>query len=158
MIASGYEDDNDASALRLDPAFNLAQGVLPSDLGLASQPTISRFENLPDVRSLPRVERALVDLYRTSFRQTPKRVAPDPGAAPHIGELENSVKARFEAGPKTAKLRRFKEFYDGAASWSRVRRRSSTPALRPSSRFFWARLSYWRRVSGLASGDCCDKI
>ena len=32
------------------------------------------------------------------------------------------MKARFEAGAKKAKLRRFKEFYDGAASWSRVER------------------------------------
>ena len=30
------------------------------------------------------------------------------------------AKARFEAAPKDGKLRRFKEFFDGAASWSRV--------------------------------------
>jgi hypothetical protein len=30
MIASGYEDGNDATAMRSDPAFKLAQGVLPS--------------------------------------------------------------------------------------------------------------------------------
>jgi hypothetical protein len=36
--------------------------------------------------------------------------------------LETSTKARFEAGAKTVKLRRFKEFYDGAASWGRVER------------------------------------
>ncbi|MCY0725530.1 transposase, partial [Klebsiella pneumoniae] len=30
--------------------------------------------------------------------------------------------ARFEASPKTNKVRRFKEFLDGAASWSRVER------------------------------------
>jgi hypothetical protein len=33
-----------------------------------------------------------------------------------------STKARFEAAPKDGKLRRFKEFFDGAASWSRVER------------------------------------
>jgi hypothetical protein len=30
--------------------------------------------------------------------------------------------ARFEASTKTGKVRRFKEFFDGAASWSRVER------------------------------------
>jgi hypothetical protein len=50
------------------------------------------------------------------------------GAAPtktlrrHVEALEASAKASFEAGPKKAKVRRFKEFYDGAASWSRVER------------------------------------
>lgn len=39
MIASGYEDGNDASALRSDPAFKLAQDALPSGPDLASQPT-----------------------------------------------------------------------------------------------------------------------
>jgi len=227
MIASGYEDGNDASTLRSDPAFKLAQGVLPSGLDLASQPTISRLENLPNVRSLLRMGRALVDLYCASFRQTPKRIVLDLddtfdavhggqqlrlfnahydeygfqpivvfdgdgrfitavlrpakrpkgveirsflrrllralranwpatqiliradshyccpevidfcrannldfilGVAPtttlrrHIEDLEKSTQARFEAGPKTTKLRRFKEFYDGAESWSRVER------------------------------------
>ena len=36
--------------------------------------------------------------------------------------LEESTKARFDAGVQTAKVRRYKEFYDGAASWSRVER------------------------------------
>ena len=40
----------------------------------------------------------------------------------HVAELEASTKARFEAAPKDGKTRRFKEFYDGAASWSRVER------------------------------------
>ena len=40
----------------------------------------------------------------------------------HVGDLEASVKARYEAAPNPGKARRFKEFYDGAASWSRVER------------------------------------
>jgi len=32
------------------------------------------------------------------------------------------MKARFETSPKSGKLRRFKQFWDGAASWSRVER------------------------------------
>ena len=37
MIASGYEDGNDATALRSDLAFKLAQNVLPSSPELSSQ-------------------------------------------------------------------------------------------------------------------------
>ena len=77
MIASGYEDGNDASALRSDPAFKLAQGALPSGPDLASQPTISRLENLPDVRSLLRMGRAFVDLFCASYARVPKRIVLD---------------------------------------------------------------------------------
>jgi hypothetical protein len=49
-------------------------------------------------------------------------VAPTATLRRHIEELEASTKARFEAGAKTAKLRRFKAFFDGAKSWSRVER------------------------------------
>ena len=40
MIASGYEDGNDATTMRSDPAFKLAQDVLPSGSrsGLAANP------------------------------------------------------------------------------------------------------------------------
>jgi Transposase DDE domain group 1 len=77
MIASGYEDGNDATALRSDPAFKLAQGVLPSGPGLASQSTISRLENLPDIRSLLRMEQALIDFYCASYARVPKRIVLD---------------------------------------------------------------------------------
>jgi hypothetical protein len=49
-------------------------------------------------------------------------VAPTTTLRRHIEELEASTKARFEAGAKTVKLRRFKAFFDGAKSWSRVER------------------------------------
>jgi hypothetical protein len=55
MIASGYEDGNDADSLRADPMFKLAMGRLPGDTDLCSQPTISRLENLPDARTLLRM-------------------------------------------------------------------------------------------------------
>ena len=227
MIASGYEDGNDATALRSDPAFKLAQGVLPSGPDLASQSTISRLENRPDVRSLLRMGRAYIDFYCASFTRVPKQVVLDfddtfdavhggqqlrlfnahydeygfqpmvvfdgegrfvtamlrPAKRPsgreiraflrrllrairanwpatqilirgdshyccpevidfcrandlgfilgvtpsttlrrHVETLEANAKARFKAGAKTAKVRRFKELYDGAASWSRVER------------------------------------
>src|SRR5687767_5401438 len=77
MIAAGYEDGNDASDLRRDPLFKMALDRAPSDRALCSQPTISRLENWPDVRSLLRMGRAMVDLYCASFRQGPKRIVLD---------------------------------------------------------------------------------
>lgn len=49
-------------------------------------------------------------------------VAPTTTLRKHILDLEAKAKASFEAAPKAGKARRFKEFYDGAASWSRVER------------------------------------
>ena len=49
-------------------------------------------------------------------------VAPTTTLRRHVETLEASVKARFEAAPRDGKLRRFKEFFDGAQSWSRVER------------------------------------
>src|SRR5271166_4298224 len=49
-------------------------------------------------------------------------VAPTTTLRRHVESLEASVKARFEAAPRDGKLRRFKEFFDGAQSWSRVER------------------------------------
>src|SRR4051794_33388616 len=227
MIAAGYEDGNDASELRRDPLFKMALDRAPSDRALCSQPTISRLENLPDVRSLLRMGQAMVDLYCASFRQVPKRIVLDIddtfdavhggqqlrlfnahydkygfqpivifdgegrfvtavlrpakrpkgteirallrrllrairanwpateillradshscgpevldwcrangidfifGVAPtstlrrHVERLEASTLARFVAAPQAGKVRRYTEFYDGAASWSRVER------------------------------------
>jgi hypothetical protein len=227
MIAAGYEDGNDASDLRRDPLFKMALDRAPSDRELCSQPTISRLENLPDVRSLLRMGRAMVDLYCASFRQVPKRIVLDIddtfdavhggqqlrlfnahydeygfqpivvfdgegrfvtavlrpakrpkgtdirallrrllrairanwpateillradshycgpevidwcrangvdfifGVAPtstlrrHIERLEASTLARSAAAPQAGKVRRYTEFYDAAASWSRVER------------------------------------
>ena len=77
MIAAGYEDGNDATRLRSDPIFKMAEGALPSGRDLASQSTICRLENLPDLRSLLRMGQAMVDLYCASFRQAPKRITLD---------------------------------------------------------------------------------
>ena len=227
MIAAGYEDGNDADALRRDPMFKLALDRLPSDKELCSQSTISRLENLPDVRALLRLGRALIEQYCTSFRQVPKRIILDvddtfdrvhggqqlrlfnayhddygfqpivvfdgegrfvtallrPGKRPsgheiraflrrlvgairanwprveillradshytapevldwcranrvdwvlglapntalrrHVEALEKTTAERFRAAPARGKVRRFKEFYDAAGSWSRVER------------------------------------
>jgi hypothetical protein len=57
--------------------FKLALDRLPSDEELCSQSTISRLENLPDVRALLRLGRALIEQYCASFRQPPKRIVLD---------------------------------------------------------------------------------
>src|SRR5246127_1025744 len=76
MIAAGYEDGNDADTLRADPMFKLALDRLPSGEELCSQSTISRLENLPDLRALLRFGRALVEQYCGSFPSGAEGIAP----------------------------------------------------------------------------------
>ncbi|MGB5085808.1 MAG: IS1380 family transposase [Methylocystis silviterrae] len=71
-------------------------------------------------------------------------VAPTTTLRAHIETLEASVKARFDAAPKDGKVRRFKEFLDGAASWSRVERiiaRVEASAEGPDTRFIVTNLA-----------------
>lgn len=59
-IALGYEDGIDANALSGDPMLKLAVGRDPdADPDLASQSTISRFENAPSARELVEMGRKL---------------------------------------------------------------------------------------------------
>jgi len=255
MIAAGYEDGNDATSLRTDPMFKMALDRAPSGDDLCSQSTISRLENLLDLRALLRTGRMLIDFYCASFRQVPKRitldwddtfdavhggqqlrlfnahhdeygfqpivvfdedgrfvtavlrpaqrpkgtevrahlrrvvrqirshwpkveillrgdshycapevldwcraekvdyilgVAPTPTLRKHIAALEVSTQARFDEDPDGGKVRRFKEFHDGAASWSRVERiiaRVEAGSLGADSRFI---------VTSLTSGTPRD--
>ena len=62
-IACGYEDADDLDALRDDPGFRLALGKLPdSGAGLASQPTMSRWENAPSTRELAKMLAAMIEI------------------------------------------------------------------------------------------------
>ena len=68
MINAGYEDGNDVNALRRDPMFKMALDLSPIDRELCSpKSTISRLENLPDVRAALRMGRAMVARYCESF-------------------------------------------------------------------------------------------
>src|SRR5215475_15472473 len=51
-ILAGYEDQNDHDTLRADPVFKLLADRSPNDDDLASQPTLSRFENAISIKSL----------------------------------------------------------------------------------------------------------
>ena len=73
-IACGYPDADDLDDLRRDPAFKLACGRLPeSGDHLASQPTMSRWENAPDLRTLIRLTCAMVDVWCKVTDARPRR-------------------------------------------------------------------------------------
>jgi Transposase DDE domain group 1 len=77
-IACGYEDADDLDRLRFDPALKLACGRLP-DTGrdLCSQPTVSRWENAPNLRDLIRLMGVMVDLCCASYKTPPAAVTLD---------------------------------------------------------------------------------
>jgi hypothetical protein len=63
-IAMGYEDTNDSTTLRSDPALKTVSGRLPeTSRDLASQPTLCRFENNVTKRDLRRLADRLFSLY-----------------------------------------------------------------------------------------------
>src|SRR5262245_4833905 len=73
-ILAGYEDQNDHNALRTDPVFKLVAGLLPTDPDLASQPTLSRFENSISIASLKRLRDVFIDQFIASFRSPPRHL------------------------------------------------------------------------------------
>lgn len=164
MIASGYEDGNDASSLRVDPMFKMALDLAPSDRALCSQPTISRLENLPDTRALLKMGRAMVDLYCDSFSTVPKRIVLD-------------VDDTFDAVHGGQQLRLFNAHHDEYGFQPIVvfddQGRFITAVLRPAKRpkgteirGFLRRLmrairSHWPRTQVLLRGDshyCCPEV
>jgi len=81
-IACGYEDANDAARLASDPVHKLLVGRDPIEgEDLASQPTLSRFENAPDRRQLFRLAEALADgvieRHRRRLRGRARRITID---------------------------------------------------------------------------------
>jgi len=77
-IACGYEDANDLDRLRGDPGFKLACGRLPDSGGdLCSQPTVSRWENAPDLKTIVRLTYAMVDAWCESYAREPGAVTLD---------------------------------------------------------------------------------
>lgn len=73
QIACGYEDASDAASLRHDPGFQLALGRVPDDdAALASQPTLSRFEQRRHADLLS-FSNALCDLWIERLRAKARR-------------------------------------------------------------------------------------
>jgi hypothetical protein len=71
QIICGYEDANDANDLRIDPGFKASCGKLPSDDDLASQPTITRFENSISTKDLYRIAEVFIDQFIASYASPP---------------------------------------------------------------------------------------
>jgi hypothetical protein len=84
-IACGYEDADDLDHLRTDPAFKLACNRLPdSGADLCSQPTVSRWENMPTLREVVRMTYAMIDIYCASYARPPAAVTLDIDDTPDI--------------------------------------------------------------------------
>ncbi len=78
QIACGYADANDCNPLRHDPAFKAACGRLPiSGDPLASQPSVSRFENRPRRSELYRMAEALLETFLASYERAPRSLLLD---------------------------------------------------------------------------------
>ena len=76
-ILADYEDQNDHDVLRADPIFKLLAGRSPEDDDLASQPTLSRFENSINIPSLVRLRDLFIDEFIASFKTPPTRITLD---------------------------------------------------------------------------------
>jgi hypothetical protein len=76
-ILAGYEDQNDHDALRSDAVFKLVTGRSPDDRDLASQPTLSRFENAIGPASLRNLQDVFIDQFIASFDKPPKHLTFD---------------------------------------------------------------------------------
>lgn len=78
QIGCGYEDANDCDTLREDPVFKICSGREPYTGGhLASQPTISRFENGVSRTDLYRISECLVTQFIDSYACEPAVVILD---------------------------------------------------------------------------------
>ena len=77
-IVAGYEDTNDATKLRSDPAFKLAAGRAPFDprSDLASQPSLCRFEHRITPQSLALMQMTYVESW-LAHRARPKKMLLD---------------------------------------------------------------------------------
>ncbi len=107
QIAAGYEDANDSHTLRHDPIFKLLLDRLPeTGAPLASQPTISRFENSVSRTELYRMALVLMDQFIASYDSPPEVIVLD------VDDTEDRVittilKAkRFSSAQRLAVLKR----------------------------------------------------
>ena len=76
-ILAGYEDQNDHDTLRADPVFKLVADRSPEEDDLASQPTLSRFENTISIKSLKRLRDVFIDQFMASFDTPPRHLTFD---------------------------------------------------------------------------------
>ena len=77
QIACGYEDGNDCNELRGDAIFKLCNNRLPSGSDLASQPTMSRFENSLDNSTIYKMAEVFLQVFQASYASPPDLVILD---------------------------------------------------------------------------------
>ena len=75
QIAAGYEDANDCNALNDDEILKLCAN---QEKALATQPTISRFENKVNTKELYNMAKVFVDQFMASYESEPGIVILDP--------------------------------------------------------------------------------
>ncbi|MEQ1716011.1 MAG: IS1380 family transposase, partial [Hyphomicrobium sp.] len=77
-IAAGYEDCDDLDVLRHDPALKISCDRAPeTGAPIASQPTLSRLENLASWRQLARIGLGMIDVFVKSFPAPPRDIILD---------------------------------------------------------------------------------
>ena len=76
-VLAAYEDQNDHDTLRYDAIFKLIADRSPEADPLASQPTLSRFENAISIPSLKRLRDVFIDQFIHSFATPPKHLTFD---------------------------------------------------------------------------------
>jgi len=78
QIALGYEDCNDADTLASDPLLKACIGRYPDSApDLASQPTLSRFENAWDKKALYRLAQVFVQGFIQAHPKAPRQIVLD---------------------------------------------------------------------------------
>ena len=76
-ILADYSDQNDHDVLRSDPIFKLICERSINDKDLASQPTLSRFENAIAPKSFFRLQDVFLDQFIASFTAPPRHLTLD---------------------------------------------------------------------------------
>ena len=75
QVAAGYEDANDSDTLKDDPILKIVCDRLTGSL--ASQPTMSRFENSISRTDMYRIAQTFVDVFIDSYKRPPKGIILD---------------------------------------------------------------------------------
>ena len=75
QVASGYEDANDSDSLKDDPILKIVCDRVNGSL--ASQPTMSRFENPISKTDLYHIAQTFVDIFIDSYKRPPKGIILD---------------------------------------------------------------------------------
>ncbi len=78
QITAGYDDQNDSDHLRTDPIFKMLLGRLPeTGADLASQPTMSRFENGVTPQELDQLAEVFLEAFIGSYAEAPAVIVLD---------------------------------------------------------------------------------